>query len=166
MSNESTIARLLDLAIAAEKAAEELYRGLGTRFAHHEDVADFWREYADEEVMHAAWLERLRDSLAPERLSAPADPGVMEEAHRALQVPVKRRLQDVHNLEDAYQLAHELESSETNAVFGFLIGNFAGDKKTRAFLRSQLQDHIGKLIIDFPSQFRLDVVRRQILAKD
>lgn len=165
MSNKSTIARLLELAIAAEKAAEELYRGMETKFAHHEDVADFWREYADEEVMHAAWLERLRDSLTPERLSAPADPGVMEEAHQALQVPVKRRMQDVHDLDDAYQLAHELENSETNAVFGFLIDNFAEDKKAQVFLRSQLQDHIGKLAINFPIQFRQASVRKQIKAK-
>lgn len=134
------------------------------QFARHEDVAGFWRECAGEEVMHAEWLERLRDSLTPERLSAPADPEVMEDARRALQVPVKRRLQDVYNLEDAYQLAHELENSETNAVFGFLISNFAEDKETQAFLRSQLQDHIGKLAFNFPIQ--PDVVRVQIKARD
>jgi rubrerythrin len=162
--NKSTIARLIELAIAAEKAAEELYRGLEAKFAHYEDVADFWGEYAGEEVMHATWLEQLRDSLAPKRLSAPADPDVMEDARRALQIPVKRRLQDVHDLEDAYQLAHELENSETNAVFGFLISNFAEDKKTQAFLRSQLQDHVGKLAFNFPVQ--PGVVRVQIKAKD
>jgi rubrerythrin len=160
---ESTIARLIELAIAAEKAAEELYRGLEAKFAHHEDVANFWGKYASEEVMHTEWLERLRDSLASERLSASADPDVMEDAHRALQIPVKRRLQDVHNLEDAYQLAHELENSETNAVFGFLISNFAEDKKTHTFLRSQLQDHISKLAFNFPIQ--PDAVRIQIKAK-
>lgn len=161
--NESTIARLIELSIAAEKAAEELYRGLEAKFSHHEEVADFWREYAGEEAMHAAWLEQLRDSLLPKRLSAPADSDVMEDAHRALQVPVKRRLQDVHNLDDAYQLAHELENSETNAVFDFLINNFAEDKKAQAFLRSQLRDHIGKLAFNFPVQ--PDGVRIQIKAK-
>lgn len=166
MSNNSTIARLLELAIAAENAAEELYRGLEARFTHHEDIANFWREYARGEVMHAAWLERLRDSLTPERLSTPADSDVMEDAYRALQAPVKRWLQDVHNLEDAYQLAHELENSEINTVFEFLISNFAEDKKTQAFLRSQLRDHIGKLAIDFPVQFRLASVRKQIKVKD
>lgn len=165
MSNKSTVAGLLELAITAEKAAEELYHGLEAKFAHHEDVAAFWREYAGEEAMHAEWLERLRDSLAPERLSAPADPGVLEEANRALQVSVERMLQDVHNLEDAYQLVNDLENSETNAVFDFLITNFAEDKKTQAFLRSQLKDHIGKLAIDFPVQFKLASVRKQIEAK-
>ena len=166
MSNKSTVAELLEMAVAAEKTAEELYHGLEAKFAHHEDVAAFWREYAGEEAMHAEWLERLRDSLAPERLSAPADPGVLAEANRALQVSVERVLQNVHNLEDAYQLVNDLENSETNAVFDFLIANFAEDKKTQAFLRSQLKDHIGKLAIDFPSQFRLDIVRRQITAQD
>jgi rubrerythrin len=160
--SSATISELIGLAIAAERAAEELYRGLEAKFAHHEAVADFWHEYAEEEAMHAAWLERLRDSLPPERLSAPADPGVLEEATRALQVPVKRRLQGVHNLEDAYQLVHELENSETNAVFDFLITNFAEDEKAQAFLRSQLQDHIGKLAIDFPLQLRQASVRRGI----
>jgi rubrerythrin len=166
MSNKSTVAELIEMAIAAETAAEELYHKLEARFAHHEDVADFWREYAGEEAMHAEWLERLRDSLTPERLSAPADPGVLKEANQALQVPVEKRLQGVHDLEDAYQLVNELENSETNAVFDFLITNFAEDKKTQAFLRSQLQDHIGKLAINFPIQFRLASVRRQIKTKD
>jgi rubrerythrin len=166
MSNKSTVAELLELAIAAERAAETLYHGLESKFTRYDEVVAFWQEYADEEAMHAAWLEQLRDSLSPEKLSALADPSVLEEANRALQVPVERMLRDVHNLEDAYQLVNDLENSETNAVFDFLISNFAEDKKNQAFLRSQLQDHIGKLIIDFPSQFRLDVVRRQILAQD
>jgi hypothetical protein len=116
--------------------------------------------------MHAEWLGRLRDSLTPERLSEPADPGVLKDANQALRVPVERMLQDVHNLEDAYQLVNDLENSETNAVFDFLITNFAEDKKTQAFLRSQLKDHIGKLAIDFPVQFKLASVREQIKAKD
>jgi rubrerythrin len=166
MTNKSTVAELLELAIAAEKAAEKLYHALETRFAHHEDVAAFWRTYASEEAMHAEWLGKLRDSLAPDQLAAPADPGMLKEAHRALQVPVKRRLENVHNLEDAYQLVNDLENSETNAVFDFLITNFAEDTKTQAFLRSQLKDHIGKLAIDFPVQFKLASVRRQIKAKN
>jgi rubrerythrin len=166
MMSKSTVAELLEMAISAEKAAQGLYHRLEAKFAHHEDVAAFWREYAGEEAMHAEWLGRLRDSLTPERLSEPADPGVLKDANQALRVPVERMFQDVHNLEDAYQLVNDLENSETNAVFDFLITNFAEDKKTQAFLRSQLKDHIGKLAIDFPVQFKLASVREQIKAKD
>jgi rubrerythrin len=164
MPNKSTIAELIEMAIAAEKAAEELYQGLAAKFAHQEDAAAFWRRYAGEEAMHAAWLERLQESLTSEQSATPADPSILESANRALQVSVDRRLKEVENLEDAYQLVHDLENSETNAVFDFLITNFSEDKKTQTFLRSQLQDHIGKLTSEFPVP--LDAVRRQIRAKD
>jgi hypothetical protein len=67
------------------------------------------------------------------------------------------------NLENAYQLVHELENSETNAVFDFLISNFAEDRTTQDFLRSQLKDRIGKLAFNFP--VRPGAVRLQIKAK-
>jgi rubrerythrin len=165
-SNPKTLARLLDMAITAERAAEELYHTLEAKFAHHPEVADFWREYAGEETMHAEWLKRLRDSLTPEQLAEAADSNALDEAHRALKIPVEKRLKNVHNLEDAYQLVSDLENSETNAVFDFLITHFAEDAKTQAFLRSQLKDHIGKLAIDFPIQFRLNAVRRGIKTRD
>jgi rubrerythrin len=164
MSDKSTVAELIKLAIAAEKTAEELYQGLEAKFAHQEDAAAFWRRYAGEEAMHAAWLEQLQESLTSEQLAAQADPSILESANRALQVSVDRRLKEVENLEDAYQLVHELENSETNAVFDFLITNFSEDAKTQTFLRSQLKDHIGKLTTDFPVP--LDALRRQIRAKD
>ena len=130
MPNKATVSELFELAIAAEKAAEELYRRLEKKFAHHQEVADFWRKYAAEEVGHAHWLERLRDALNPDQLSAPADPFVLKDAHKVLQFSVENRLNDIKNLEDAYQLVNELENSETNAIFEFLITNFSSDEET------------------------------------
>jgi rubrerythrin len=164
MPNKATLAQLLDLAIAAERAAEALYRGLEAKFSHYDEITAFWRRYASEEVMHAEWLERLQESLTSKQLAAQADPFILKSANRALQASVDKRLKKVKNLEDAYQLVHELENSETNAVFDFLITNFSEDKKTQTFLRSQLQDHIGKLTTGFPVP--LDALRRQIRAKD
>jgi rubrerythrin len=165
MSGKATLAQLFDHAIAAERAAEAFYHGLETKFAHHEDVAAFWAEYAAEETMHAGWLESMRDGLSPERLSTPADPLTMEKAHGVLQFSVENTLKGVKNLEDAYQLVNELENSETNAIFEFLIANFAEDEKTQAFLRSQLRDHVGKLMIDFPVQFKQAKARQRIKVR-
>ena len=58
-------------------------------------------------------------------------------------------------MEDAYELAHELENSETNAIFEFLIIHFSTDETTQDFLRSHLKDHIGKLMLWFPAQFNV-----------
>ncbi len=110
-------------------------------------------------------MERLRDRLGPEELSAPADPLMLNEARGLLQSSAGK-LSGIKNLEDAYQLVNELENSETNAIFEFLISNFAMDKKTQNFLRSQLRDHIARLMIDFPAQFHDASARRVIEALD
>lgn len=164
MPNEATVDELFDLAIAAEKAAEELYRRLGARFAHHPDVADFWQKYAAEENGHAAWLQRIRDNLSAEQLAASADPRVLTAAHKALETSIETRLMGIGNLEDAYQLANELENSETNAVFEFLINDYAVAVQAQSFLRAQLKGHIGRLTNDFPARFPDPVARLAIKA--
>ena len=157
-----TVAELFEMAIDAERAAEKLYHGLAARFAHHPQVADFWKEYAAEEDGHAVWLARIRDSLSQEALAAPADPTTLREARAALRVSVERALAQVHDLENAYQLVGEIENAETNAVFDFLITHFSADAKTQVFLRSQLQEHVAKLMIDFPTQFKGARMRRKV----
>jgi len=159
-----TVAELFEMAIGAEKAAEELYHGLAAKFAHHPEVADFWKEYAAEEDGHAQWLERIRNGLSQDELAALADPTILQEARAALRVSVERELNQIQNLEDAYQLVGEIENAETNAVFDFLITHFSSDAKTQTFLRSQLKDHIAKLMVDFPTQFKGAEMRRMVKA--
>lgn len=166
VSNKTTVAELFELAIAAEKAAEELYRALEAKFAHHQEVADFWRKYAAEEAGHAQWLERLRRASSPEQLSAPADPLMLKDARKVLQFSIENTLEKTENLEDAYQLVHRLENSEINAIFEFLVTNFSSDEETQSFLRSQLHDHITKLTTGFPTRFRSAVRRRETKALD
>ncbi len=168
MPDKATVTELFDLAIAAEKAAEELYHKLEAMFAHHREVADFWSKYATEEAKHALWLKRIRDTSSPEQLSAPADPRVLQDARKILQFSIENRLQDIENLEDAYQLVIELENSETNAIFEFLVNHFASDDKTQCFLKSQLNEHIARLTTDFPTQFKSAANRRavEVLKKD
>ncbi len=163
MSHKTT-RELFELAIAAEKATESLYLGMAKLFAAYPDVAEFWEKYAAEEVMHAKWLRRIRDTASPERLAEDADPTQLENAHRALQMSVEHALAGINNLEEAYQLANDVENSETNAVFEFLVTHFSEDKKVQAFLRSQLREHVGRLMISFPAQFKHAAYRREVKA--
>ncbi len=154
---ERTIAKLIDLAIEAEESAERLYREMARKFAYLDEVADFWRRYADAETGHAQWLRRVRETIDPDRLSAPLDFQVLQEAQR-LETTISTTLQTIDNLEDAYQLAHELEHSEINTVFEVLVTNLAEDEETGRFLRAQLREHIALLIDGFPADFRDPVV--------
>jgi rubrerythrin len=163
MSNQTTVADLFKLAIAAEGATEQLYRGFQAKFAHHPDVAHFWEGYAAEESGHAQWLKRLRESSSPEHLSASADPKMLQAARWVLRFSVDDALAQIQNLQEAYELAHETEHSETNLIFEFLITNFS-DKKTLAFLRAQLGDHTGRLINEFPARFGSPTVRQAVEA--
>jgi hypothetical protein len=164
MSDKADVSKLFELAIAAERTNEELFRGLAAKFAHYQPVADFWVAYAQDEVLHAQSLEQIRDALSPEQLSAAADPYRLENAYKALQLQVKDALKGIDDLEEAYQLAHEVEHSETNAVFEFLIGNFSADQQTQSFLRSLLGEHIARLIDGFPAPFKQAARRREIKA--
>ncbi len=166
MSNTETTAELFKLAVAAEEAAEELYLGLKAKFAHQPDIADFWREYAKEEVGHACWLEAVRDKSSPEQLLAPADPSVLNDARKLLLFSPQHALEEISNLEDAYQLANELENSEINIVFEFIITHFSSDESSGSFLRDQLRDHIARLVTEFPARFTSAASRQAVKALD
>ena len=89
MSNQVTVDELFDMAIRAEKIAEEMYRRWQAEFAPHSDVARFWRNYAAAEVGHAQALKHIREALSPEQLAAPADAETAAGAQRLLKFPVE-----------------------------------------------------------------------------
>lgn len=164
--NHPTIARAFEVAIAAEKASEDLFRGLARKFSHHEEVAAFWQLYAQEEVQHAEWLQALRDKLTPRQLSQPVDAHTVRVLEKLASYTVEKGLQRVQDLEDAYQLVSEIENGETNAIFQFLLDNFERDESLRNFLRAQLNEHMTRLAEGFPEKFRGVLNRQSIKALD
>ncbi len=83
-----------------------------------------------------------------------------------LEATSETRLESVHNLEDAYRLATEIESSETNAIFSFIIANFSTDElvKSQNFLRVQLEKHATKLEREFPLPYKSRLNRQNLSA--
>lgn len=164
MSNTETVANLFEMAIAAEGIAEQLYRGLAPKFAHHPDVADFWSRYAAEEAGHARWLEHLWGTIDLQQLEAVADGSIVRQAHKLLQFSPESALRQIKTLEDAHQLVSELENSELNVIFEFLITNFSSDKTAQAIVRTQLREHIARLITEFPARFKHPASRQAVDA--
>jgi hypothetical protein len=162
--NDVTVAQAFEVAIATERAAERLFQGLEAKFAHHEDVATFWKQYALDEAKHAKWLEGLKARLTTEQLSGPVDAHTVELLQAVAGFSVEKALLGVKNLEDAYQLVNDIENGETNAIFQFLLDNFETDVQMRDFLRVQLNKHITKLSIDLPVQYKGILSRKAIQA--
>jgi rubrerythrin len=153
-SGNETTATLIELAIKTEKALQDLYASLVQRYSHWPPVADFWRKMGQDEDAHARGLEKIRDSLTPEQLQAPVDSVVLEQAKRNASLSVEDKLNSISILEDAYQLAHDLEHSEINTVFEFITAEFISLDVQREFVAAQLKKHVARLG-DFPNVYRL-----------
>lgn len=162
-SREETVADLFELAIWSEEVSAQLYHGFEAKFAGQPDVARFWARYAAEEAGHAQWLKDCRRTSSPEQLAAPANAEILQAAHWIRRFSLEKALAQVRNLQDAYELAHDLEHSETNLVFEFLIANYAGPKGL-AFLRTQLSQHVDRLTNEFPARFGSPSLRKTVKA--
>jgi rubrerythrin len=165
MPSETQVHELFRLAVQAERTAELLYRELVDLFAAYPSVAAFWEHYAEEEEQHAKWLLAIQKQVPSEQLEAPADPAIVEKLQAVRYASVADLLKDVQTLEDAYELVNDLENSETNAIFEFLVDRFADDPQTQAFLRAQLKDHVGNLLINFPTHFGTTSARRAVRVR-
>ena len=161
-----TVSHLLELAAQGERFFESFYQRVAARFSHHPEIEKFWMDYAAEENEHARWVEDLRQRVPVEILNSPADPQVLADAEHSLSVPMDNLLHSIRTLQDAFEVANELEHSETNQVIEFLISHFSEDEQARAFLRTQLHEHIERLMIQFPRQYGTGSLRRGINALD
>ncbi len=164
MSDRQSVRILFEYAIAAEHYARELYRAFAGLFAADPGVAAFWQRYAAEEMGHATWLEQLLKKLPQETCNAPADSDKLDMARHIIKVPLAHALAQVETLEDAYQLAHELESSEMNTIFEFLLFTFADDPQATQYARDQLREHVARLSTGFPESYSGAPSRRALRA--
>jgi hypothetical protein len=162
--DDVSVAQAFEAAIAAEKAAERLFQGLEAKFAHRADLAMFWHQYTRDEAQHAQWLEGLKAKLTLQQLLEPVDAHIVDMLQVVAGYSVDRALLRVRNLQDAYQLVNDVESSETNAIFRFLLDNFEKDEQLRNFLQAQLDEHISRLSLDLPVEYQGILSRQAIQA--
>ncbi|MDA3936424.1 MAG: hypothetical protein PF636_06110 [Actinomycetota bacterium] len=100
---------------------------------------------AVEESRHAYILKETRGVLPQSCLSRPVNA-----AEAALIVSVEAELAraatlELHTLDDAYKLAHRLESSEVNTVFQLLVSYDTDDIATDALFNAQFDEHLDRL---------------------
>lgn len=141
----NTTDHLFDLAIATEEEARGFYRELARKFRHLPEVASIWEDLRTDEDTHIQALLDVRSGLTPEQLQAPVDTDVMWKAQAMQDFSVEKGLEASETLTDAYQIAHDLEHSEVNTVFEFIMLEFVDQEEQRTFVASQLREHLAKL---------------------
>lgn len=159
-----TVADVFDLAIEIEMKAEKLYESLAGMFSHEPEVAAFWNDLKDDEADHAEILRKAFAELPSGKVSSVADLGMWVKL-----VDLKRRIDrcspdDFKTLEDAYEIAHELEYSEVNGIFDLLASGLTSPEVKVELIDSNIARHQNKLL-EFTRTFGGRAWRQSILSK-
>lgn len=143
--DDSTVAQLIERAISWENTARDLYLTLSSAFPSYPAVQDIWKQMAIDESTHAAILRKVMDSLPESRLSqrlGAEEVGLIAAVEKEL---ARAAAADLRTLDDAYELAHRLESSEVNTVFQLLVSFQADDLAATSLVDAQFDDHLDRL---------------------
>ena len=145
MNPTITTSELINVAIAAENAARDIYLAFSRMFRHRSDIADFWRTMANDEEGHARVLARVHGLIPIEGLTCQVDARVADKAYQLQSIDIDAMIGTVKNLNDAYQTAYILESSEVNTVFNFLAINFLPRAESYNILSMYIDPHLLRL---------------------
>jgi rubrerythrin len=144
--SKDTIGAILERAIEIEYKFADIYREFSQQFSHIQEVSAFWQGVTEDEMQHAKALEHVRTSLTGEQLLSPCDEEVSEKVAGIQRMLSKILTKPIKNLDDAYELAHELEFSEVNAVFKLLATEFVPSEERKRFVVSELTQHQRKFV--------------------
>ena len=150
--SRETIEAIFERAIEIEHKAATIYTEFSQLFSHMPKITVFWQGMTEDEKRHMAALQDVRKSLTNEQLQSPCDKNISEkvaEIHRLLS---KDLTASINNLDDAYELANELEFSEVNAIFKFLAAEFVPSEQRIQLVASEIKQHQQKLL-DFFENF-------------
>jgi rubrerythrin len=164
MKKTERISDLFALAITAENAAMNFYRGLSLIFSHVSPASLFWEDMMNDEALHARELRNIRERLTEDQLNMPADRTLIMKAEKELEVfSGKFNLSAISTLDDAYEIAYDLEYSEVNAVFQAIVGEFVSAEVRLRYV-TQVREHVAK-IEDFPKTV-VDLERMRKIPAD
>jgi len=163
--SKDTIEVIFERAIEIEYKLAYLYKEFTQLFSHIQDISVFWKGLTADEVKHAKTLKDVRKALTHEQLLSSCDKEILEKIAGIQRLQSEILSKSVKNLDDAYELAHELEFSEINAVFKLLATEFVPSEKRKQFVASEIEQHQQKLM-DFSHNFGDRVWRKKINIHD
>jgi rubrerythrin len=152
-------------AVEIERAAAGIYTRFSQLFSHLPEISAFWLGLAEDEMQHANTLRDVCELLTSEQLASPCDIEISERVAAAQRMVREDSPASVKNLDDAYEVAHELEFSEVNAVFKLLATAFVPSEERRQFVVEQITQHQQKLV-DFGRGFGDRGSRKAIAIRD
>ncbi len=159
-----TLGELFEQALGMEQKAAEMYGELTKLFSHVPEISQFWAELSRDEIQHKRLLEEAYKSLADEQLSSRLERSIWRSLVSVQDYLDKDLIGPIKNLDDAYEIAHQLEFYEINTIFKFLANEVVPTNDRRGLLLSTLQEHQDKLM-NFNENFGDRAWRRGITCR-
>ena len=117
----NTLLELFNEAAKFEQRASDIYSGLAKRFHDHSDIAQFWINMQADELVHLQLLRDISGHMTSQQLLSPTPKYIWDKAISVDQLFDYAEAVPIESLQDAYLLASEIEDSELNAIFLFLV---------------------------------------------
>ncbi len=162
---ELTVNYVFQQAIKCEWKSRRLYILFSKMFENLPNVSAFWIELAKDEENHARTLIQIQETIADQKINEAADKELMENVIKVLSLLRKTSVDQIKTLDDAYELAHELEFSEINSVFKILATEFISDEARKEITLAQLGNHVEKLI-KFNENIGNKTWRKEVIAQN
>ena len=151
-AEKATIEKLFAFSIEIELRAAAIYLNFAKWFPMIPGLANFWLDMQEDELGHARALEDIRGTLPVEVLRDAAPAEMLQNVKSIQKLISKDLMGGVHTLDDAYELAHELEFSEANVLFNFLTSDVMTFGQQADITYTNIVQHQKKLL-DFNDLF-------------
>ena len=145
MNKSETYQNLFKIVVSTEEELRQLYQLFAKEFMHYKEISDFWKSMAKDEFLHIKELENIYKSLSENQLNETVDNTVIENARKNLKRIQSAKTTQIQTLNEAYELSHEIENSEVNAVFLFIMHECCPSKKQVIFVEKEITIHLEKL---------------------
>ena len=153
---------LITRAIRCELTVRDLYSQFAQLFSHVPTLATRWQALSEDESSHVELWQEVRGKLSETEFSRDADPDLLQDLLRVERLLEPDLTSRIGTLNDAYELAHQIEDSELNALFRLLVVEPVKEPQRKAFLLAQLDGHLERLMSlgrDFGQKARMSIAR-------
>lgn len=144
--SEMTLTNLLNTAIENENLAQSIYAKTRSLFSHIPEVTEFFSGMMEDELNHAKILETIRDSLTEADLRKAVNHQEWNIVKNLNQALGNMSRYQINNLDDAFEMTHELEASEINYFLIDLIGRYVSDEALRVSIITKIIEHQEKML--------------------
>jgi len=150
--SELVLGKIFERAIETKKRVGQIYRQFARLFSHLPEVEDFWRKMNINQVTHADWLKEIKESLTEEQILSLPQVELVLKTHAIKNLFDEHSKREIGNLHDAYEVAHEIESSEVNNLLKMLSSEFISSEKKKNFILAEIDEH-RRQIMNLPEKF-------------